>query len=195
MAASLGVTLLLGSVGEAWKLLLVIGAGTGLVLLLRWYWWRINAWSEVAAMVAAAAVSLMLQFYWGWDTSDRDFARGMLVTVGVTTAAWLLVTMLTPPEPDEKLVAFYRQVRPAGPGWNRIAAAAGDTSGRPTESLALQFINWLLGCVLIYASLFGIGKLVFNEWGAGLAFIVVALVSGVLISRNLSRADWQEPVA
>jgi Na+/proline symporter len=194
MAASLGVTLLLGSVGEAWKLLLVIGAGTGLVLLLRWYWWRINAWSEVAAMVAAAAVSLMLQFYWQWDTSDRDFARGMLVTVGVTTGVWLLVTLLTPPEPRDKLVAFYRRVRPAGPGWKPVAALAGDTGIGPTESLTLQFINWLLGCTLIYASLFGIGKLIFKEWTAGLAFTAVALIAAVLISRNLSRAVWKEHV-
>jgi solute:Na+ symporter, SSS family len=191
MAFSLVVTYFLESVGDAWKLLLVIGAGTGLVLLLRWYWWRINAWSEVAAMVAAAVVSLSLQFYWGWETNDRDFARGMLVTVGVTTAAWLLVTLLTPPEPRDKLVAFYRLVRPAGPGWKPIAAVAGSAHGRPTESLAVQFVNWLAGCVLIYASLFGIGKLIFKEWGAGLACLAIAVVAAVLISRNLSRADWQ----
>jgi len=195
MGISLVVTVYLESVGDAWKLLLVIGAGTGLVLLLRWYWWRINAWSEVAAMVAAATVSLMLQFYWGWETNDRDFARGMLVTVGMTTAAWLLVTFLTPAEPREKLVAFYRQARPAGPGWKSIAAIAGDAHGRPTESLFMQFINWLLGCVLIYASLFGIGKLIFKEWTTGIVCLVVALIAGALISRNLSRADWGQPVA
>jgi Na+/proline symporter len=191
MALSMVVTYYLESVGDAWKLLLVIGAGTGLVLLLRWYWWRINAWSEVTAMVAAATVSLMLPFYWGWDTDDRDFAEGMLVIVGITTAAWLIVTLLTPPEPRDKLVAFYRQVRPAGPGWKAIAAIAGDTYGRPTESLAQQFINWLAGCVLIYASLFGIGKLIFKEWGTAFACIAVALIAAVLISRNLARADWR----
>ena len=187
-AISLIVTLFLESVGDAWKLLLVIGAGTGLVLLLRWYWWRINAWSEVAAMVAAAAVSLTLRFYWRWDTDNDDFARGMLVIVAATTAAWVLVTLLTPPEPIEKLIAFYRHVRPAGPGWRAIAAEAGPIEP-PSERLGMQFYNWILGCVLVYASLFAIGKFVFKEWGAGLTCSLAAVVAAALISRNLSRAD------
>jgi SSS family solute:Na+ symporter len=192
MAVSMVVTLYLESVGDAWKLLLVIGAGTGLVLLLRWYWWRINAWSEIAAMVAAAGVSLLLEFVWGWDTSDAEFARGVLVTVGVTTAAWLLVTLLTPPEPREKLTAFYRTVRPAGPGWRPIAALVNDGLVAQ-ESLVLNFVNWALGCTLIYASMFGIGYLLFKEWLAGLICALIAVVSAVVIARNLSRADWREP--
>jgi SSS family solute:Na+ symporter len=190
MAVSMTVTLFLESVGDAWKLLLVIGAGTGLVLLLRWYWWRINAWSEIAAMVAAAAVSLFLEFVWGWDTSGDDFARGVLLTVGVTTAAWMLVTLLTPPEPREKLIAFYRGVRPAGPGWRRIAALVDDRIV-VQESLVLNFVNWAVGCTLIYASMFGIGYLLFKEWLAGLVCVVIAVVSAAVISHNLSRADWR----
>jgi Na+/proline symporter len=190
MAVSLVVTFYLESVGDAWKLLLVIGAGTGLVLLLRWYWWRINAWSEVSAMVAAAAVSLFLRYYLKWNTEGSDFAQGMLVTVGVTTATWILVTLMTPAEPHERLVEFYRSVRPAGPGWQPIAAAAGPNV-RPQESLAVNFVNWVLGCALVYAALFGIGKLIFREWWDALICIVVALVSSVVISRNMSRADWR----
>lgn len=116
----------------------------------------------------------------------------MLVTVGLTTVAWLLVTWLTPPEPREKLIAFYRRVRPGGPGWGPIKAAAGSLEA-PTESLGMQFYNWILGCTLIYATLFGIGKIIFKEWPAGLAFIAVAAVAGALISLNLARADWDEP--
>ena len=103
----------------------------------------------------------------------------MLVTVGLTTVAWLLVTWLTPPEPREKLVAFYRRVRPGGPGWEPIKAAAGSLDA-PTESLGMQFYNWILGCTLIYATLFGIGKIIFKEWPAGLAFIAVAVVAGCI---------------
>src|SRR5438876_3216798 len=126
MAISLIVTFNLDSIGGAWKLLLVTGAGTGTVLLLRWFWWRINAWSEVAAMVAAASVSLYLQMHLNWDSDEpRDFAYLMLVTVAITTVVWLGVTLLTAPEPKEQLVHFYRRVYPAGPGWNRIAAEAG----------------------------------------------------------------------
>src|SRR6185369_499188 len=94
MIVSLVVTSFLESIGGAWKLLLVTGAGTGTVLLLRWFWWRINAWSEVSAMITAAAVSLFLQLYLKWSSdSPKDFAYIMLVTVGFTTAVWLIVTM------------------------------------------------------------------------------------------------------
>ncbi len=112
MIVSLIVTFNLESIGGAWKLLLVTGAGTGTVLLLRWFWWRINAWSEVSAMITAAACSLFLQLYLKWDSGDpKDFAKLMLVTVGVTTAVWLTVTLMTQADPIEKLEAFYRQVR------------------------------------------------------------------------------------
>ena len=119
MIASLIVTFYMESIGGAWKLLLVTGAGTGTVLLLRWFWWRINAWSEVSAMICAAVVSIFLQLVLQWD-SDRplDFAYLMLVTVGITTVVWVAVTFMTSPEPIATLVAFYRRVRPEGPGWN-----------------------------------------------------------------------------
>src|SRR5712691_3078007 len=113
MILSLVVTFYLESIGAAWKLLLVTGAGTGTVLLLRWFWWRINAWSEVSAMLTAAVTSLYLQLHWKWDSDKpRDFAYLMLVTVGLTTVIWFLVTMLTSAEPTEKLVSFYRKVHP-----------------------------------------------------------------------------------
>jgi solute:Na+ symporter, SSS family len=192
MVISLLVTFNLESISKAWKLLLVMGAGTGTVLLLRWFWWRINAWSEVSAMAVAAAVSLFLQLYLNWDSDrPRDFAYLMLVTVGITTIAWLAVTLLTPAEPREKLVHFYRQVRPEGPGWKPVAAQAGISEKNVSGGLAVQFANWILGCVLIYASLFGIGKLVFKEWGSGLLYLVVAVAAGALISWNLSRVGWQ----
>jgi Na+/proline symporter len=219
MVVSLVITFYLSSIEYAWKLLMATGAGTGTVLLLRWFWWRINAWSEIAAMIAAAAVSLFLQSdlatsasryvqsklsaetlqflppeYWpAWNSDDpRQFAYLMLTTVAITTVAWLVTTIITPPEPRATLIAFYRRVRPAGPGWKAIAAEAGGGSTIPTESLGTQFYNWVLGCVLIYASLFGIGKLVFKEWWAALACLAAAVVASVLISRNLSQANWSD---
>jgi solute:Na+ symporter, SSS family len=188
---SLVVTFYLESIGGAWKLLIVTGAGTGTVLLLRWFWWRINAWSEVSAMICAAVVSLFLQLYLKWDSDNpRDFAYLMLVTVGITTVVWVAVTMLTPAEPMEKLTAFYRRVRPEGPGWTRVAAVAGLAGPHSEGTLATQFFNFFLGVVLIYASLFGIGKLIFKEWVSGVVYLVVAIVAGVLISWNLSRVGW-----
>jgi SSS family solute:Na+ symporter len=190
MIASLVVTFYMESIGGAWKLLLVTGAGTGTVLLLRWFWWRINAWSEVSAMICAAVVSILLQVSLKWDSDrPRDFAYLMLVTVAITTVVWVVVTMLTQAEPAEKLIAFYRRVRPEGPGWNRVAAQAGLTASHAQGRLSMQFVNWILGCVLIYGSLFGIGKLIFKEWALGSLYLLVAIVAGVLISRNLSRGE------
>jgi len=190
MIASVIITFYMESIGGAWKLLLVTGAGTGTVLLLRWFWWRINAWSEVSAMITAAVVSILLQTALKWNSDlPKDFAYLMLVTVGITTIVWVVVTFMTQPEPLEKLVAFYRRVRPEGPGWTGVAAEAGLSESHAHGRLSLQFANWILGCALIYGSLFGIGKLIFKEWGTGLLYLLVAIVAGVLITRNLSRGE------
>lgn len=190
MIVSLVVTFYMESIGGAWKLLLVTGAGTGTVLLLRWFWWRINAWSEVSAMITAAIVSIFLQVVLRWDSDQpRDFAYLMLVTVGTTSIVWIVVTMLTSPEPIGKLIAFYRRVRPEGPGWNDIAARADLSESHAQGRLSLQFLNWILGCALIYGSLFGIGKLIFKEWGTAALYLSIAIVAGVLISRSLSRGE------
>jgi SSS family solute:Na+ symporter len=190
MIVSLVVTFYMESIGGAWKLLLVTGAGTGTVLLLRWFWWRINAWSEVSAMITAAVISIFLQLVLRWDSDQpRDFAYLMLVTVGTTSLVWIVVTMLTSPEPMEKLIAFYRRVRPEGPGWNDIAARADLAESHAQGRLSLQFVNWILGCALIYGSLFGIGKLIFKEWATAALYLLIAIVAGVLISRNLSRGE------
>lgn len=193
MVASVVITFYMDSISGAWKLLLVTGAGTGTVLLLRWFWWRINAWSEVSAMIAAALVSIFLQLYLKWNSDNpRQFAYIMLVTVGITTVVWLVVTFATAPEPHAKLIAFYQRVRPEGPGWNRIAADAGLKAAHAQGSLSLQIANWILGCALIYGSLFGIGKLIFKEWALGALYLLVAIVAGTLITRNLTRGEQGE---
>jgi SSS family solute:Na+ symporter len=192
MVISIIVTLNMESIGGAWKFLLVIGAGTGPVLLLRWFWWRMNAWSEVSAMVVASIVSVLLQIGLGWNSDDpRQFAYLMLVTVAATTAGWLAVTLLTSPEPADKLISFYCRVRPEGPGWKHVASEAGFAQSHASRYLRAQILNWLLGCVLIYASLFGIGKLVLKQWGAAISYIAAAIVSAALISWNLSHTGWK----
>ena len=196
------VSLRLESIRETWQLMLGIGAGTGLVYILRWYWWRINAWSEISAMATAMITSLVLWFgksfftekVFGLDpaspqSGDLYFAYSLLATVAVTTIVWLAVTFMTRPEPDEKLIAFYRKVRPGGPGWKRVAQAAGESEG---ESLAPAFANWFLGCALVYSSLFSIGQFVLGEIMKGILLSVVAVAAGALISWNLGRANWRE---
>src|SRR5216117_2155048 len=190
---SAAVAFRIESIGGAWKLLIITGAGTGAVLLLRWYWWRINAWSEVAAMITAFVVSVLLQTVGGLDSDlPLDFARIVLVTVAITTVAWLAVTFLTRPEPESTLVAFYRRTRPSRTGWGPIAARVPEV--QPSRDGLANFIDWVAGCVLVYGVLFGVGKLLLQETLAGLVLLVVAAVAGVIIYRDLSRRGWQTVV-
>lgn len=187
--ASAVVTLYLGSIAGAWKLLLVTGAGTGGVLLLRWYWWRINAWSEVSAMIAAFAVSFTLQLGFKFD-SDKpaDFAWLMIITVSLTTAAWLAVTFLTAPEPKEVLLKFYRRTRPSAAGWGPIARLAPEI--KPARDGLSNLLDWAAGCALIYGVLFGVGKLLLHEIGPGLGLLAVGAAGLLTIVWDLSRRGW-----
>ncbi|HLH42669.1 MAG TPA: sodium:solute symporter family protein [Bryobacteraceae bacterium] len=183
------MTSYLSSIAGAWKLLLVTGAGTGGVLLLRWYWWRINAWSEVSAMIGAFAVSLTLQLGFKLD-SDKpiDFAWLMMITVSITTAVWLTATLLTQPEPKEVLLKFYRRTRPSAAGWKPIAILAPEIT--PAGDGLSNLLDWAAGCALIYGALFGIGKLLLHELGAGLALLALGAAGLAVIYKDLSRRGW-----
>jgi SSS family solute:Na+ symporter len=184
--ASAVVTHYLGTIEGAWKFLLALGSGTGLVLILRWYWWRINAWSEISAMIASfvvsvTAIQLIKPRFPAGDL--RADAWVMLVTVAVSTVVWLGVTFATKPEPDRVLESFYRRVRPGGPGWAVVSERAG--FGR--ESIpggALAWTNWIAGIVAVYASLFGIGKLVLGDVVEGLVMLVIAVAAFSWIARS-----------
>jgi Na+/proline symporter len=187
------VTFYLDSIAGAWKLLLVTGAGTGGVLLLRWYWWRINAWSEVSAMISGFAVSLALQIGWGLDKDQpRDFAWIMIITVAVTTVVWLAVTFLTKPESTETLVAFYRRTHPSAAGWRPIARLAPDV--RPSTGGLANLVDWLCGCALIFGILFGTGKLLLKEFTAGSILMAIGIAAGAVIYWDLSRRGWSAVV-
>ena len=190
---SAAVAFRIESIGGAWKLLIITGAGTGAVLLLRWYWWRINAWSEVSAMITAFVVSVLLQTVGGLD-SDRplDFARIVLVTVAVTTVVWLVVTFATRPETDATLVAFYRRTRPSRLGWEPVAARAPDV--RPSTDGLANLVDWVAGCVLVYGALFGVGKLLLHDPLPGILMLGLSAIAGAVIYRDLSRRGWRTVV-
>jgi len=184
--ASAVVTHYLGTIEGAWKFLLALGSGTGLVLILRWYWWRINAWSEISAMIASfvvsvTAINVIKPMYAAGDL--KADAVVMLVTVAVSTVVWLGVTFATKPEPDRVLEAFYRRVRPGGPGWATVSTKIG--FGR--ESIpggALAWTNWIAGIVAVYSSLFGIGKIVLGNLLPGLAMLAIAVIAFSWIARS-----------
>jgi Na+/proline symporter len=189
--ASVLVTMQLDTVAGAWQFLLALGSGTGLVLILRWYWWRINAWSEISAMIASFIVSLVAMEALKGRFPDGDLRTQswvMLITVVVSTIVWLAVTFLTAPEPDAKLEAFYERVRPGGPGWRRIAEKLG-YGGEPIPGGALAWTNWLAGIIAVYASLFGIGKLIFGETRTGVIMLIVSALAFAWIARAFREED------
>jgi Na+/proline symporter len=193
MLASCVVTYYQESIAGAWKFLIAVGAGTGSVFILRWFWWRINAWSEVSAMAASFVVSIFLQLGLGLRSEDpREFAWIVLITVGASTVVWLAATWLTPPEPEETLLAFYRRVRPSAALWGPIAVRATDVA--PARDGLRNLMDWAAGCVLVYATLFGVGKIIFGETGLGLGMLAVAAAAGLLIYRDLERRGWRTVV-
>jgi SSS family solute:Na+ symporter len=186
---SAAVTANLTSIEGAWKILLALGAGTGLVYILRWYWWRINAWSEISAMVASLVVSIVLQRGFGLDSADpAQFAWLMMLTVALSTVVWVATTLLTAPVPEATLLAFYRRVRPGGPGWHRVSRAGG-YGEEPITGGALNWTNWIAGVVAVYATLFGVGRLLFGEPGQGLLFLGLAVAAFLWIARALAHAE------
>ena len=125
MVLGAAVSYLMQTVAGGWDMVVNIGAGTGAVYLLRWYWWRINAWSEISAMTTAAVTSIMLRFASPFAASDpNQFGKNLVLTVAITTVVWLAATFLTQPEPESKLLSFYRRVRPGVTGWKHVAALA-----------------------------------------------------------------------
>ncbi len=182
MVVAAALTFVLDSARQAFELLLSVGAGTGLLYLLRWFWWRVNAWSEIAAMAGSFVVSA------GFLVAGRLGHQvpahvALLVTVAATTVAWVGVTLLTSPTDEAVLRRFVALVRPAGPGWARIRAAAG-VEGSP-DSLPQMLLGWVLGCAFIYAALFGTGSLLYGRQGPALVWLAVGLVSGVGLLRLL----------
>jgi SSS family transporter len=193
------VALMLGRVTRALDILLSIGAGTGLVLILRWYWWRISAWSEISSMIAAAVVSLSLQYLigpaaFGLSDSTRDaqvfFAYSLVITTAVVTAVWLIATFLTPPTERATLVAFYRRTRPSRRGWEPIARLAPEV--QPSGGAGVRLIQWILGCAMIYLSLFGVGNIVFGRYGRGALLIALSLAAGYGIFLGLARQESED---
>jgi SSS family solute:Na+ symporter len=177
------------SIQSAWQLLLGMGAGTGGVLMLRWYWWRVNAWSEISAMVAAFVASISLRSLEFSGNNSVVFAKTALITTAVTTIVWLATTLLTRPESDERLLKFYRRVQPTIHGWKRIALLAPEI--KPVRDFGANTFDWIMGCTLVYCCMFGIGELVLQAWLTGFALLAIAGVAGYLIYWSLSRRGWE----
>jgi Na+/proline symporter len=170
---------------QAFQILLQIGAGTGLVFMLRWYWWRVNAWSEVAAMVVSFLMALAFQFAIDWDPTVE-----LVVGVVVTSFGWVAATFLTPPDSRDTLERFVREIRPSGPGWRRVRESmAGAPEG---DALGPPLFAWLLGCLVVYGALFGTGYVLYGRvaWGAVcLSFAGAAAIGLARTMRSVSLTE------
>jgi SSS family solute:Na+ symporter len=173
---------------QAFQILLQIGAGTGLIFLLRWFWWRINAWSEIAAMV----ISFLLAFYLHFGHARLGFtpldpSAALLIGVAITTFGWLAVTFLTRPTDRTVLQSFYDRIRPAPAGWRAAVDTRGETEG---GDMAASFLAWFLGCVAVYAALFATGYLLYGRLEIGLPCVAVAMLAGYALWRVIPRVGF-----
>ena len=194
MVLSALLALALQNAFEVFDLLITFGAGTGLVFILRWFWWRINAWSEITAMFASGILSILL-VKTSLGTMLFDPATGVFpewanypFVVVVTTAIWVAVTLMTKPESDATLRTFYKKIQPGGPGWAKVVSKAKNDN----EEIVSSKVKWsvpsgigamLIGVVLIYSIMFATGYWIYGETKLALIYSGVALIAGVLLTR------------
>ncbi|HKK59776.1 MAG TPA: sodium:solute symporter family protein [Salinivirga sp.] len=181
---------------EAFNILLLSGAGSGAIYLLRWFWWRINALTEIVAMVSATLTAIILIFAIDDQTLTTQyldaFTVRLLIAVGVTTIVWVSTTLLSKPEDEETLANFYRKTRPGGPGWKKIARKVFPDETKPHAwAMPIQILNVFIGSITVYAALFGIGSLIYGEWiqASILLFMTIAGSFTILKLFHKLRAD------
>jgi len=184
------VTTKMDSIVGAFKFMMTIGAGTGLVYILRWFWWRINAWSEITAMLVSLTVASTLMLMGYTNDTNEGFTMLMLVTTLISTAAWVTVTLLTKPVDDDCLDAFYRRVQPGGRLWKKVSDRIPESElTHVKQHIGLDFLNWILGSLSVWLILFGIGRLILAPRLQGAVFIVLGLSLFYVIYRLLRTAE------
>jgi hypothetical protein len=177
------LSLYLESAQSAFEVLISIGAGTGLLYMLRWYWWRINAWCEVVAMISSFAISVAF-FAMGKAGHPLPFAHSVIYSVAFTTAAWMLTAFVGNPTSRDTLIAFYRKVYPAGPGWTRVRLEAGVSAAEAalhSDQLGKATIGWIAGCLTIWSALFSTGEFLYGRTGPALVLAAVFVVSASVL--------------
>ncbi len=190
------VALLLQNALQAFKILLQIGAGTGLLFILRWFWWRISAISEITAMIVSFLVAVYFEFvHTAIGFLPVEDWQKFLIGVGITTTAWITVTFLTKPTDSETLIKFYRLIKPGGPGWQKFLERL-ELEGKPVADLTSQTHKWdvpgsllcvFLGCAAVYSALFSIGYWLYANYSTAIITTAVSLIAGVGLIRNWGR--------
>src|SRR5829696_3795279 len=176
---SSALVFVLDTAKDTFDIILQVGAGTGLLYLLRWFWWRINAWSEVAAMVSSFFVSILFLVLEKQGVAHTTSTQRLLITIAVTTVCWVLAAYLGPPTDRATLVEFYRKVHPAGPGWEAVRREAGIERGavERADNIPMALVGWAAGCTMIWSSLFSVGNFLYGRYGYAFGLLAVFVVS------------------
>jgi Na+/proline symporter len=173
----------MSSAQEAFQILLQIGAGTGLLYMLRWFWWRINAWCEIVAMISSFLVAVGF-FIAKKNGLEINFAKEIIIGVSLTSLTWIIAAFVAPQTDRQTLLAFFRKVQPAGPGWDAVRREAGVPESTVKESgdhMGLATLGWVSGCAVIWSSLFAIGKFLYGEMTMAWILTGVFVVSGLVL--------------
>jgi len=180
---------LLDTAKDAFSLILQVGAGTGLLYLLRWYWWRVTAWCEIVAMASSFGISIVFLILVKSGIA-LGTARQLLLTVAFTSVCWLLTAYLGPQTDRDVLLRFYRKVHPPGPGWKAVRTEAGLGAAEAAEDAAhvpLALAGWFLGCTMIWSALFTVGNFLYGRNGYALSLFVIFVVSAWFLTQVIRR--------
>jgi SSS family solute:Na+ symporter len=183
MVISVFVTMFISRISGAWEFILECGAGVGLVLILRWFWWRINAWSEISAMITPFIVYPIIRYY------GIEFPNTLFYLVGATTIVWVTVTYLTRPTDNEVLFTFYKKIHPGGVLWKKVSSQLPEV--KSDAGFFAMFVNWFMGVMLVYSMLFGSGSFIFGDIKTTIICIAIAIICIFVIYKNLSEAGWK----
>ncbi|MDX1476858.1 MAG: sodium:solute symporter family protein [Saprospiraceae bacterium] len=182
------LALLLSNALQAFGILLQIGAGTGLIFILRWFWWRVNAYTEIVAMFVSFAIAI---YFEAWYDGDLATHWRLVVGVGVTTAVWMAATFLTRPTDTQVLKSFLRRIRPYGAGWRPILRQPDMHDVRTDGRLGVELTSMVCGCLLVYGLLFATGYIIYGQWTTGLLMLGIAATAGILLYRNWGRLRFE----
>ena len=191
MIISSVIAILLTNALQLFDIILMFGAGTGSIFILRWFWWRINAWSEIAAMLSSGIISIALtnESLFNLIFNDDGFPAYMKFPfiVLVTTSIWLIVTFITPADEKETLIKFYKKTKPGGPGWNKIKENITMSDEKEEWIVPKGIICMIIGCITIYSALFSTGYFIYGEISSALIFLLVTIVSGLILFKNAKK--------
>ncbi len=191
MIISSVIAILLTNAYQLFDIILMFGAGTGSIFILRWFWWRINAWSEIAAMLSSGIISIALTneslFNLIFNDDGLPVYMKFPFIVLVTTSIWLIVTFMTPADEKETLIEFYKKTKPGGPGWNKIKEHVTISDQKVKWIVPKGILCMIIGCITIYSALFSTGYFIYGEISSALIFLLVTIISGLILFKNAKK--------